>query len=97
MPVISKLGQEADNSHCLARLRPVVRLAWLPNDGYTRLSLKRQKLHGTDSELFSQGRRDNLAVAEKPSALNMQAASKNNGMSSAIFSPATDIVNCNIE
>ena len=89
------IGQKADNPCCLARLRCAMLTAFLPNYWCTRFYLSRREPHKTDSELFSQGRRHNLAAAAQPSALNMQTASKNNGMSSAIFSPAADTVNCN--
>lgn len=71
-------------------------LAFFPQIIGAHGCLSRQKLHITDSELFLQGQRYNLAVAALPSALNMQSPGKNNGMSSAIFLPAADTVNCNI-
>lgn len=88
--------QKAGNICCLARLRHTMLTCILPKYWCTRLCQSRQNLHRTDSELFLQGQRYNLAVAESPSALNMQRPGKNNGMSSAIFLLAADTINCNI-
>lgn len=63
------IGQEADRS-CFTRLRHMM-LTCIPAKLLVHKALSRQKLHGTDSELFSQGRRYSLAVAASPSALNM--------------------------
>lgn len=88
--------QKPGNICCLARLRDIMLTCILPKYGCTQLCQSWQKLRRTDSELFLQGQRYNLAVAESPSALNMQRPGKNNGMSSAIFLLAADTVNCNI-
>lgn len=56
-------GQEAKNSRRFSRLRRTM-LTCIPAKLLVhRLCLSRQRLHGTDSELFSQDRGYNLAVA----------------------------------